>query len=424
MASLKDLRRRIRATKSMQQIFKAMEMVSAAKLRRAQSRAAAAGPYSKKITDMLANLSGAAAELEHPLFKGREVRHTALVLVTADRGFAGTYSVNVLRAAEHRIQSAPPGSVRCLVLGRKGRDYLRRRGYPVIAAHTELPGEASLELARRLTAELTGLFLSGEFDRVEIMYTHFVNALVRKIRTEVFLPVHQVTLAPYCVDTFEVTAAQYNACRDRGGCKKATFNAWPGLGDKDRAIYDPLCNGAAAARATHPINCVAWEMADHYCKQEGGRLPTEAEWEVAARGPDGRKYPWGDEPPAKDLLNACGTECTAWGAAHGVKLAPPMYKEDDRFPNTAPVGSFPKGKSRYGVADVVGNVWEWVSDYYAPYEKENATNPTGPGAGAERVVRGGAWNGTQPSWVRPTFRFKDDPETRSFGIGFRCARSL
>ena len=99
MASLKDLRRRIRATKSMQQIFKAMEMVAAAKLRRAQQRAQASSPYAQKITHMLSNLAGAATELDHPLFKEREVKRTALVVITADRGFAGAYNTNVLRQA-------------------------------------------------------------------------------------------------------------------------------------------------------------------------------------------------------------------------------------------------------------------------------------------------------------------------------------
>jgi len=189
MASLKDLRRRIRATKSMQQIFKAMEMVAAAKLRRAHQRATASGPYSKKISAMLANLSGAAAELEHPLFKAREVKKTALVLITADRGFAGTYNTAVLRMAEHRLKSEPAGSVTTVVVGRKGRDYLRRRGYPVLAVYTDLPGEASIELARQITGDLTELFLKGEVDRVEIMYTHYVNAIVRKVTTETFLPI-------------------------------------------------------------------------------------------------------------------------------------------------------------------------------------------------------------------------------------------
>jgi len=189
MASLKDLRRRIRATKSMQQIFKAMEMVAAAKLRRAQARAQAASPYAAKISAMLANLSEAAAELEHPLFKAREVKVTALVVITADRGFAGAYNTTLLRAAEHKLRAAGGGAIQCVVVGRKGRDYLRRRGYPMLAAHTDLPGEASLELARKITQDVTERFLAGEVDRVEILYTHFVNAIVRRVTNETFLPV-------------------------------------------------------------------------------------------------------------------------------------------------------------------------------------------------------------------------------------------
>jgi len=189
MATLKDLRRRIRATKSMQQIFKAMEMVAAAKFRRAQGRAQAASPYAQKITEMLGNLAGAASELEHPLFKVRPVKTTALVVISADRGFAGTYNTSILRVAEHRIREAPPGSIKLVLVGRKARDYARRRGFPVLSAHTDLPGEASLDLARKLVQELTERFVSGEVDRVELLYTHFVNALVRKIQSQVFLPV-------------------------------------------------------------------------------------------------------------------------------------------------------------------------------------------------------------------------------------------
>jgi len=189
MASLKDIRRRIRATKNMQQIFKAMEMVAAAKLRRAQARAQASSPYARKITEMLAKLSAAAAELEHPLYQAREAKSTALVVITADRGFAGAYNTNVLRVAEQRLREAPAGSIQLVVIGRKGRDYLRRRRHPVLAAHTDLPAEASIEAARKLTDELRDLFLSGKVDRIEVMYAHFVNALTRQIRTEVFLPV-------------------------------------------------------------------------------------------------------------------------------------------------------------------------------------------------------------------------------------------
>jgi F-type H+-transporting ATPase subunit gamma len=173
----------------MQQIFKAMEMVAAAKLRRAQLRAQAASPYSAKISAMLANLSGSAAELEHPLFQQREVKTTALVVITADRGFAGAYNTTILRVAEQKLKRATPGSVQCVVVGRKGRDYLRRRHHPVLAAHTDLPGEASLELARAITQDLTRRFISGEVDRVEILYTHFVNAIARRVLNETFLPI-------------------------------------------------------------------------------------------------------------------------------------------------------------------------------------------------------------------------------------------
>jgi F-type H+-transporting ATPase subunit gamma len=189
MASPKDIRRRIRATKSMQQIFKAMEMVAAAKLRRAQQRALASSPYAEKITQMLANLAGAASEVDHPLLRSREVKTTALVVITADRGFAGAYNANVLRVAEQRLRTAPKGTLQVVALGRKARDFLRRRGYPVLASHTELPGEASLDFARQLTQELTERFIRGEVDKVEIVYSHFVNALVRRVRTEPFLPV-------------------------------------------------------------------------------------------------------------------------------------------------------------------------------------------------------------------------------------------
>ena len=189
MASLKDLRRRIRSVKSTQQITKAMEMVAAAKLRRAQARALAARPYAAKMTEMLANLSGAAAELDHPLFKVREVKSLALVVVTSDRGLAGAYNTNLIRSAEHRLRKSPLGSIQLVLVGKKGRDYFRRRKYPVLASHVDLPPEANLEFVRRLIHDLIGYFTNGTVDRVEVQYTQFISALQRRIVTEVFLPV-------------------------------------------------------------------------------------------------------------------------------------------------------------------------------------------------------------------------------------------
>jgi formylglycine-generating enzyme required for sulfatase activity/serine/threonine protein kinase len=236
-------------------------------------------------------------------------------------------------------------------------------------------------------------------------------------------PAHQVTIKPFCIDEFEVSVDRYRACSEGGRCKRAgTTNEWATITEKERKAFDPLCNiREPEERAKHPVNCVDWEMSQKFCREQGGRLPTEAEWEFAARGPDGRKYPWGDDDPAADHLNACGKECVAWGQKHGIEEKG-MYDVDDGFPNTAPVGSFPKGASRYGVQDVVGNVWEWVADWYGDYSKDEQTAPTGPESGDEKVIRGGAWNGSYASWVRPTFRYKDAPTKRSYGIGFRCAK--
>ena len=228
-------------------------------------------------------------------------------------------------------------------------------------------------------------------------------------------PAHQVSLKPFCIDEFEARTDDYTACSDGGRCKRAgTTNEWEGIADKDRKAFDPLGNVRnPEAKASHPINSADWEMADTVLPGGGRRkrLPTEAEWEFAARGPDGRKYPWGDDPPGPGWLNACGKECVAWGLKNGVEEKQ-MYDADDGFATTSPVGSFPKGASRYGVKDVVGNVWEWVADYYGPYASEEQKEPRGPEAGTERVIRGGAWNGSFASWVRPTFRYKDSPAMR------------
>ena len=239
-------------------------------------------------------------------------------------------------------------------------------------------------------------------------------------------PAHQVTLSPYCIDLTEVTVAQYKQCSDKGECKRAPReNEWPGITAREHKVYDPLCNiRDVDARGEYPINCVDWSLAETFCRAKGGRLPTEAEWEFATRGSDGRKYPWGDEPPTDGTrLNACGKECLAWGKKLNEEVTA-MYPADDGFQTTAPVGSFPKGASPFGLQDVVGNVWEWASDWYAPYTPGASTDPTGAASGTERVLRGGAWNGGDPAWVRPTYRFKSTPGLRSHGIGFRCAKTL
>jgi formylglycine-generating enzyme required for sulfatase activity len=242
-------------------------------------------------------------------------------------------------------------------------------------------------------------------------------------------PVHPVSLAPYCLDVTEVTTAKYAQCVAKGTCLRALDNRWPApesMTAAQQAAYDPLCNlNQPAERGAHPINCVGYQQAVDYCAGLGARLPTEAEWEFAARGSDGRTYPWGEAAPGPELLNACGAECLAWGKANKIELSA-MYKGADPFETTAPVGSFRKGATVYGIMDMVGNVWEWVADWYGPYAAGagRIADPQGPPSGEQRVIRGGAWNASEASWVRPTFRYRDAPEKRSYGIGFRCARTL
>jgi eukaryotic-like serine/threonine-protein kinase len=244
-------------------------------------------------------------------------------------------------------------------------------------------------------------------------------------------PPHKVKLSPYCLDELEVTVADYKACSDKGSCRRAgKENVWPGIKAAQQKIYDPLCNiNDLANKSKHPINCVDWDQAREFCEARSARLPTEAEWEFAARGSDGRIYPWGDDPPSAQLLNACGKECVAWAKKHPDPEGLPteMYAADDGFPTTAPVGSFPKGKSQSGVQDMVGNVWEWVADWHAEYDPASKStmmsDPKGPEKGTERVIRGGAWNGSYKEWVRPSFRYKAAPSARSYGYGFRCAKN-
>ena len=234
-------------------------------------------------------------------------------------------------------------------------------------------------------------------------------------------PPHEVTVGTFCLDKNEVTTAAYLGCVNKGECEKPLDKVnWPNIKPNDVLRYSLLCNAIHKDRGDHPVNCVAWAMADTFCRKRAARLPTEAEWEFAARGSSQRKYPWGDEEPDETRLNACGGECEKWSATNGDSRKP-MYSGDDGFSATAPVGSFPKGAASHGVMDLAGNVWEWTSDWYAPYTDAPAENPKGPAEGTQRVLRGGDFFGSNPDWARPAFRWKTDPETYNHAIGFRCA---
>jgi formylglycine-generating enzyme required for sulfatase activity len=183
-----------------------------------------------------------------------------------------------------------------------------------------------------------------------------------------------------------------------------------------------LCNGED--RPDHPINCVDWKQADTYCRWARKRLPTEAEWEYAARGTDGRVYPWGNELPTEQRLNACGPECVAMAkrVLNQDWTQVQMYRTSDGWETTAPVGSFPSGASPFGALDMAGNVWEWTADWYGDYSKAQETNPHGAKTGTFRVVRGGGWTNFGAGLVGAADRVGLVASNRFYNVGFRCAR--
>jgi len=189
MATLRDIKRRIRSVRSTQQITKAMEMVAAAKLRRAQSRVLAARPYARAMDVVLENLSATAAEVGHPLFTPRPVKKRLVVVLGADRGLCGSYNAGLFRATESFLRSEDGRGSQLFLIGRKARDYFRRRRYDVLDVMTDLPADALLESAKNLSERLQKAFLSGEVDAVDLEYTQFVSVMSRRVVREPFLPI-------------------------------------------------------------------------------------------------------------------------------------------------------------------------------------------------------------------------------------------
>ncbi|MBL8741758.1 MAG: SUMF1/EgtB/PvdO family nonheme iron enzyme, partial [Myxococcales bacterium] len=233
----------------------------------------------------------------------------------------------------------------------------------------------------------------------------------------------KVEVSAFCLDITEVTVRAYEACVKDATCERTPDDVnYPGMRsdeEKKRQLV-ALCNARKPERQDHPINCISWELADAYCKSKGARLPTETEWEYAARGPVQHDYPWGDEAPDATRLNAAGTEYLKLDASLGGQ-AKTMYTGDDHWVGTAPVGQFPAGKSGFGVYDLAGNVWEWTSDFYGPHVPGDFKDPKGPATGTERVIRGGAFNGWDPQWANPAWRYRYATGTYSHAVGFRCA---
>jgi len=215
-------------------------------------------------------------------------------------------------------------------------------------------------------------------------------------------PYHEIELKPYAIDKYEVTADSYKKCVDAGAC----MNDNSSEPKYKMASDDPVCNLGARDKGDHPINCVSWYGAKAYCEWLGKRLPTEAEWEKAARGTTGKVYPWGNEKATCDyaVMHGGPSNCIASG--------------------TMSVGLKPLGVSPYGVYDMAGNVYEWVNDWYAAdsYSSSSKNDPKGPSSGIVRVLRGGSWECIASNLLRTSARIGVTPDSFSYSYGFRCAK--
>jgi F-type H+-transporting ATPase subunit gamma len=190
MATLKAIRKRIGSVRNTQQITKAMKMVSAAKLRRAQESAVQARPYAEKMTELLKNVSVRVSSEAHPLLTAREEKKLQLVLFTSDRGLCGGYNANLIRAAEAFIRKhSGDQEIELTLVGRKGADYFRRRGAKIVDRYIDILYKAADELAAQIAQKLISRFTSGETDAVYILYSRFRSALSQVPTLEKLLPV-------------------------------------------------------------------------------------------------------------------------------------------------------------------------------------------------------------------------------------------
>lgn len=211
-------------------------------------------------------------------------------------------------------------------------------------------------------------------------------------------PDHTVSLSSFWLDRTEVSNGQYRLCVAASDCQPPLE-----LGSFSRdSYYDSLDFEA------YPVINLTEAMAAEYCAWVGGRLPTEAEWAYAARGPESLIFPWGNEfDPTR--LNYCDASCPG--------ISDPDY--DDGYPDTSPVGSFPEGASWVGALDLSGNVREWVSDYYGFYSMDPAVDPQGPEEGDAKVSRGGSWY--DPFFnLRSNNRGSNTLDYYRHKLGFRC----
>lgn len=209
MATLRDIKRRIKGVKNTQQITKAMKMVAAAKLRRAQENIINARPYSRKISEVLSHLLDLEKNLQNQLIIERDIKNIAIVIITSDRGLCGSFNMNVIRYAEDFINTElgelkKQGNVKIYCLGKKGNDHFTRRNYNVVGSYPGIFSHLKFEFASGLIRELTYKFSSGELDKVLVIYNEFKSVIQQKTIVEQLLPIK-----PFAEKTDSIKFAEY-----------------------------------------------------------------------------------------------------------------------------------------------------------------------------------------------------------------------
>jgi formylglycine-generating enzyme required for sulfatase activity len=290
-----------------------------------------------------------------------------------------------------------------------------------IAITSQSASEAPSELPSEITDSYDHVMVlvpAGEFEMgadAEVVFGEF-QKLVDPEYWDVNLllsmePVHTVNLDDYYIDKFEVTNAQYAEFLNEQGNQQESGAAWLNDQSDDALIF--LNSGSWQSKegyGDHPVIQVTWYGARAYCQWRGARLPSEAEWEKAARGTDGRLYPWGSDYDG-GRLNVCDSNCPFPFA---------ISEHDDGYFRTAPVNTYSDGVSPYGIFNMTGNVSEWVEDWLDIYPGGDPESSDSFGR-VQRVKRGGSWSTTGA--VGTTFRVGVEPDEAWPTIGFRCSRS-
>lgn len=194
MQGLRDIKRRIKSVQNTKQITKAMKMVAAAKLRRAQERAEAARPYAEKMREVIVSIASGTTGVQHPMLQTREVKKTGYVVITSDRGLAGGFNGNLLRKLAQIVRERhnSPDEYAMIVIGKKGRDFLSKRGYPIADEITGLGDSPTYADIKNLASNAVQMFADGEFDELYLVYNRFISA-ISQVPTEVrLLPLQDV----------------------------------------------------------------------------------------------------------------------------------------------------------------------------------------------------------------------------------------